>query len=248
MSNEYLKMVIANNQQGLSPAKIIINNLGATISQWGGHNLREITIAGSNAKGTGIKGSTDVDLFISFKASTPDSLEQIFNNLYFKMAQLGFNPKRQNVSIGITYNGHSVDLVPGKQQSGYIDYHSIFKSKTRTWTQTNIQAHINKVKQSGRANEIQLTKIWRNLNHLDFPSFLLELTVIEALKSRGSTDLTGNFSAILLYLKHNFANSRIVDPANSNNIISDDLTLNEKLQIALCASLSLNKNWSQVVR
>jgi hypothetical protein len=58
---------------------------------------------------------------------------------------------------------------------------SLYRSKPNTWTQTNISTYISHVVNSGRTDEIRILKIWRQLHGLTFPSFFLELAVINAL-------------------------------------------------------------------
>jgi hypothetical protein len=46
-----------------------------------------------------------------------------------------------------------------------------------------------------------------------------------------------------------FPNDRVVDPANTNNIISDDLTLAERGEIKAAAEQAIKTtNWNQIVR
>ena len=45
----------------------------------------------------------------------------------------------------------------------------------------------------------------------------------------------------------NLQTTRVVDPANTNNILSDDLTSSEKQRIVQQARADLNKNWNQVI-
>jgi hypothetical protein len=152
------------------------------------------------------------------------------------------------VSIGITHNGLSIDLVPGKIQSGYQNYHSIYSSKKDTWLQTNVDLHISKVRTSNRANEIILTKIWRQINGLDFPSIYLELTVLDALYNKPVNDLANNFWTVLTYLRDRFVDSAVTDPANTNNKISDMIYRYEKEAIASKANESLGKQtWGQII-
>jgi hypothetical protein len=129
-------------------------------------------------------------------------------------------------------------LVPGKKQPGATNDHSIYKRKMGTWTKTNIYKHISHIKGCGRKNEIRAVKIWRKLHRLEFPSFYLELSVIEALKRRSLAKLSVNFGRVLEYLSDKFENASIVDPANSNNIISEDLSVAEKRHIAEMAYAS----------
>jgi hypothetical protein len=76
----------------------------------------------------------------------------------------------------------------------------------------------------------------------------LELTVLDALSGRNKNQLATNFLTVLEYLRDSFKDARVVDPANSNNTVSDDLTSAEKLAIARIASESRNKqNWNEIV-
>jgi hypothetical protein len=84
---------------------------------------------------------------------------------------------------------------------------------------------------------------------LDFPSFALELSVIEALRYKRQGDLASNLSDALSWIAGNIQTARLVDPANSNNIISDDLTPQEKKRIADGAQYARSRpNYSDFVR
>ena len=204
--------------------------------------------SGSLAKGTAVSLGTDADIFISLSSKTPDSLSNIYNTLYNAVNNSIYPARKQNVSIGTTVNGYKLDLVPAKRQSSYGNDHSLFKSKSNSWTKTNISKHINLVKNCNRLNEIKLTKIWSRLHGLEFPSLFLELVVIEALKYARIGDIENNFAKVILYLRDDFSNKQFVDPANTNNIVSNDLNAVEKLLISNQASQSaLKANWNQIV-
>lgn len=226
----------------------VINPLKNIINKWAGDCLYEIQISGSRAKGTAISLSTDLDLFISLKSSTSGTLKEIYNSLYETLVDNNITPRKQNVSIGINYSGYDVDLVPAKRQDSYSSDHSIYRSKANTWTKTNIAAHINKIAHSDRITEIVATKIWRELHSLSFPSLYLELSVIEALTNKNKNQPASNFGAVLNYLSNDFVNKTIYDPANTNNIISDELYKYEKESIAKKAKESLAEQyWSGVI-
>ena len=164
------------------------------------------------------------------------------------MTEKGYAPKRQNVSLNIKVNGYSVDLVPARRQDIFSGDHSLYRRKADTWTKTNVAKHINYVRQGGRIDETRILKLWRNQKGLDFPSFYLELTVINALSGRFYGTLSGNVWTVFEYLRNKFSSARVVDPANTNNIISDDLTIAERSKIKAMAEQALSaKDWSQIV-
>jgi hypothetical protein len=200
------------------------------------------------AKGTATRLGSDFDLFISLTSNLTTSLKDIYDGLGKALAEKGLAPRRQNVSWGIVLDNLNIDVTPGKQQSGYVNYHSIYLSKKGTWTQTNVKMHIDTVKNSGRLNEIRILKIWSKLHGLDFPSFYLELAVIEALRGRSTEELDTNFQRVLSYLVSDFPAKTFQDPANSANLISDSLNDAERAVISHKAKEGYDApNWSGVI-
>lgn len=250
MANDYVNSIISKHQLSYIDSNIIeqtANGIYSLISSWAYPHLLEVKYSGSVAKGTGVKGSSDIDLFISISSNRQEPLAQIHSSLVSFLTRKYIPAKAQNVSIGVTYNGLSIDLTPGKKYPGNTNDHSIYSHRRKTWQQTNIDQHVSYVGNSGRINEIKLAKIWRNLHNLDFPSFYLELTVIDALSGHRTTDLADNFADVLAYLRDSFINARVIDPANSRNIVSDDLTSLEKARIARAAQDALTKKWGEVI-
>ncbi|WP_179948855.1 nucleotidyltransferase [Mesorhizobium erdmanii] len=165
-----------------------------------------------------------------------------------KLTAVGYAPKRQNVSINIQVNGYDVDLVPAKRQNSLSSDHSLYRRRANTWTKTNVQTHIATVWAGGRQQESRLIKLWRDQKGLDFPSFYVELAVIEALRNTNHATLSERVLACLIYLRDRLPNARFVDPANTNNVISDDLTPAEKQRISAAAAQAINGTWGQFVK
>jgi hypothetical protein len=231
-----------------SPAEQSANALAPYIRRWAGNYLANIFFSGSYAKGTGVRGSTDIDIFISLSSNLTTNLGDIYSGLFDFALKQGWNPRKQNVSIGIQYLGQKIDLIPGQVQAGYQNYHSLYRSKVNSWTQTNVALQTKLVRESGRTNEIRAIKIWRNLRNLEFPSFFLELMVIQALRGRRIGALADNVLEAIRFVANNLIAARIIDPSNTNNIISDDLTIAEKQFIVAQANSTLRAgNWNQVV-
>jgi hypothetical protein len=205
--------------------------------------------SGSFAKGTANSSGTDIDLFISLSSSVTMSLKDIYNSLANTLNKNGYIVRKQNVSLGITVNGYDVDLVPAKRQGSYGNDHSLYRRRVDTWIKTNVSNHIALISGSGRTEEIRIIKLWRKKQGIDFLSFYLELTVIEALRGKRIGDLENNVQAALLYIRDRVAIARVVDPANSSNVLSDDMTTAEKTAIASAArDAAAATTWGPVVR
>src|SRR3954465_3688898 len=112
-----------------SPAEVLGATVAGPIRSWAGAQLNALEYSGSYAKQTGVRGISDVDIFVSLKADTSNTLSELYNSLFTLAQRQGWNPRWQNVSIGITLNGTKGDLVPGKVQAGYQNYHSLYLSK-----------------------------------------------------------------------------------------------------------------------
>ncbi|WP_245294532.1 nucleotidyltransferase domain-containing protein [Rhizobium anhuiense] len=231
-----------------APVRGVLTTLTPLIAGWAGNKLLSVSPSGSFAKGTANHSGTDIDLFISLSEETTETLQQIYEKLFDRLTALGYAPKRQNVSINIKVNGYDVDLVPAKRQNALSNDHSLYRRRAGTWTKTNVQTHIAHVRAAGHRQETRLIKLWRNQKNLDFPSFYLELAVIEALRNTNYATLSDRVAACFRYLRDTFSNARFVDPANTNNVISDDLTAAEKQRISTAAGQALNSTWDQVIR
>jgi hypothetical protein len=245
LSNILVREAVDNGP--LSPARAVQATLQSLLNEWGGLMLRNVHPSGSFAKGTAVRGGTDIDLFVSISHECPDTLGDIYRKLFQRLQEKGYTPKQQNVSINIRVGSFDVDLVPAKHQGGNGEYHSLYRRRADTWTQTNVANHISTVANSGRTREIGIVKIWRNQKQLDFPSFYLELTVLAAL-SGACGGLAENVWKAFEYLQDNFGTARVVDPTNTNNIVSDDLSATERARIVSAARLARQAtDWNQIV-
>lgn len=230
--------------------------LKADLQKWASSCFNAILNSGSRAKGTAISMASDVDILISLSSdcnATNGGLKSIYDSLHSHLKGK-YNPvRKQNVSFRIKISDLEIDITPARKQSGNTNDHWLYLSKLDTWRQTNIQKHINDISSCGRQNEIKLLKIWRELNNLDFPSIYLEYLTIDILfgKSKDGSKLADNFWFILQELSKdtgNPLNSRIVDPANSTNILSDLLNATEKNAVISKAKTAIGqKYWSGVV-
>lgn len=231
-----------------SPAELFGSTVAQPLRAWAGQQLSDLHYSGSYAKETGVHGLSDVDVFISLKSDTSMTLKDIYNSLFALAQREGWSPRQQDVSIGVDVNGTRGDLVPGKVQADYQNYHSLYRRKRDSWTQTNVTLHVNTVRNSGRLQEIRAIKIWRMLSGVDWPSLYLELFVINSLSGRSQELLAENVLHALGAIGTSLASTRVVDPANTSNILSDDLTRQEKERISDLAVRAVRQPiWEKVI-
>jgi hypothetical protein len=249
-SDKYIMDIVNKHTPVVSDVAQKIQGLLPHVYAWANGHKYEVKLSGSLAKGTGITGTTDVDLFISLdpSVSSCNTLENVYTTLRNRLSGVGYTTREQNVSLGINHCGLKMDIVPGVKHHALGFDHSLWKRKAQTWTKTNIDEHISHISTSGRTADIRAIKIWRKLRNMDFPSFFLELSVIEALRGNSLTsNPSGNFKKVMDYLSTDFITRTIKDPSNSANNISDDLTQQEKLVIKTTATQTLQGTWEEAI-
>ena len=231
-----------------SPAELAAAELGNPIAEWAGRFLQSVGFCGSYAKGTRVKGATDIDILVSLGPKTPLDADKLYERFFDFLKRKDFKPRRLNVSIGLQLHGLEIQLIPARQEWGGSNDQRVFETEHQRVIRTNFDTHVRVVKESGFIEEIRLVKIWRNLRNLRLPSFCLELGVMDALRRSPHHQLAANMETVLRYFKETLPNAPIRDPANFENRVSDDLLKHEKIAISEAATESLKQaNWGKVV-
>ena len=176
-SDLYLQATINRHLDPDSPIPAhLLRRLRPQLQSWSSAHLESVTISGSHAKATALRGS-DIDLFLSLAPSTPAPLAAIQPSLaaHFRY----YSPEIRNVSVRIRLDGHAIDLVPGRRRENSTA-HTLWQSRQNTWIQADITEQIRRVRTSGLQNEIRALKIWAQRNSLRFQSFVQEQAVFQA--------------------------------------------------------------------
>jgi len=207
----------------------------------------KVYYAGSYGKDTMIRAAYDLDIVIYFPSGTT-TLKEIYWSAFNTLQNSGYIVKQKDVAIRLPYNaGYHIDVVPGR----YIDdavYANLYRSKTETSLKTSIKVHIDTIKNSGLRGTIKLVKLWSVLHNLGVRSFALELLTIRALQGQNLSGYDNKLAAVLRFLRDNIQTIRFVDPANSNNVISELIPTEMKSAMAAQAKASIDAQyWSQVV-
>jgi hypothetical protein len=217
------------------------------LKQWGKQHLLGLTLSGAYVKNTAITLSSHVDILIALSPVPGMEMKNIFWSLFEYLTDRDLRPRTHDVSIRLLNKGFSVDLIPAyrdRETSGT----ALFHKRTGNAIHTDVARHIHLIANSGRQQEICALKIWRERMSLDFPSLYLELVVLRALGSERFGQLADNILAVLRYLSTRFEQAVIPDPANSDNILSSDLSADDKKGIAKAARDALyDENWKKIL-
>jgi hypothetical protein len=178
-----------------------------------------IRFGGSKAKGTLVRDDFDLDMVCYFPRDDDDaglSLEEIFNNVFDALSK-DYTVEKKTSALrikGANKVDFHVDVVPGrfideKTYDVFLYQHSADKCRLKT----NIQTHIDHVRDSGVTDAISLMKIWRTRHGVALKTFVLELLVIDELA--GSTAaLDEQLRQVLEKLRDDPAGFTVEDPAN----------------------------------
>jgi len=249
--DEYILSILKKYEVPSGPESVAeqaAGQIAPKIQRWAGEWLATLSYSGSYAKQTAVHGVTDVDLFIFLKAEMPGTLKKIYDELFTLAALHGWNPRRQNVSIGVSVNDIRIDLIPGRAQTGNDSIHELYWLNSDSLRETNVNFHVDTVARSHRLLEIKAIKIWRHIHQLTWPSLYLESFVINALTGRSTESLSHNVLHALDMIGDTFETTCILDPANLDNVLSHDVTPQDKKLTADQAKKSAEEqHWEDII-
>ena len=145
-----------------------------------------------------------------------------------------------------------IDVVPGrftddKKEDVYLYRSSGDKERLKT----NLQKHIDHVKDSGVQDAIRLMKLWRLRNGLSVRNFILELLTVKLLDGKSKKALTAQLEHVWTELRDNVDAISVEDPANpSGNDLSELFGGSIKDELKTVAEDTLNdidKNGWQLI-
>lgn len=197
-----------------------------------------------------IRDGFDLDIVIYWPHDCGYPLKDIFNAVgnVLKKHWNHVNPK--TVSWELPFQGSfHIDIVPGRAMDGTFKYANLYRRDKDSSLQTSIKIHIDTVRDSGRRDLIRLMKLWRVKRGVPLKkSLALELISIEGCKGLQTDDLEKQMISALTYVRDHIMNARIIDPANSNNIVSDEISSSDRQQIRTAADSALRAQyWSHVL-
>jgi hypothetical protein len=205
---------------------------------------------GSFAKHTMIRDSFDLDIVVYWPSDCGFSLKGIFNAVGNELQKHWRSVVPKTVAWELPFQGgFHIDVVPGRALDSSFRYANLYRRNSDTSLQTSIKVHIDTVRNSNRQDAIRLMKLWRARRNVPLKkSLALELLTIEGCKGIRTDQLEQQILASLRYIRDNILTTRIIDPANSNNFISEEISAAEKYVIQSAADQAIKAQyWSQVL-
>ncbi|MGV3698277.1 hypothetical protein [Flavobacterium sp.] len=201
---------------------------------------------GSIAKGTSISGS-DIDIQLQFKKDSgtlADVYYSVSNFVFDEFKDRNLESVReQKHSIGMEFKIKDeikrIDIVPVRQIENGNNDTCLFVNNTGffekpTYKKTNSLKQLSSLAFNFREKRIvKLLKVWKTENSLKIKSIHLEWLAKKFFEEKSiSNNIEKALSDVVYFIATNIEYIRIVDPANSNNIISNTLTSEEKSNIS----------------
>lgn len=208
-----------------------------------------IRYGGSKAKGTMIKDSYDLDVICYFDnddTTAGETLQEIYDSVA-ETCEDDYYVERKPSAVRLKckdsddIEDYHIDVVPGRfvDDNGddvFLYRHSAEKGRQKT----NLDVHIDHVKDSGVVSSIRLTKFWRVRNEMSVRNFILELLTIELLKDKKNKSLTDQLTHVWTELRDNIDDITIEDPANpTGNDLSELFNSTIKFELSEAAKTAL---------
>lgn len=213
----------------------------------GGHP--SMFMAGSFKKNTWIKDYHDLDMFIIWESDFGE-IKDIFYQVEDALHIEWNNIIKKKVAWRLPYNNtFHVDIVPSVQDPYDPNYSYLYNSNTNQYLRTSLSRHINEIEKYDRRDVIRLLKLWKFRKNVPISTFLLEIMVHLACWNITRSSLSVQLETCLEYIARNICDRDFYDPANKQNIVSDNLTFEEKEEIEQKANQALNRSyWGEIFR
>lgn len=188
--------------------------------------------------------SYDLDMTCYFPCDDARSLEEIHGDVKNVLDGAGYRTLEKTSAIRIHGRDDAdfhVDVVPGRFfDESQTDVWLHRTEGTKGWLKTNLDVHIDYVRNSGKQDAICLMKLWRHRLALDsFRTFALELITIKLLRGWTGKDLDDQLRHVFEELVEYAESIVIEDPANANNDLSGLLDLSLRGQLKVGAQQAL---------
>lgn len=196
------------------------------------------SIKGSTIEGTSTHTS-DIDIQVKFRKKAGrirDLKYDLEKYLFEKYEDIELRKIRtQNYSTGIIYDLKEsegrIDVVAMREcqnEKGDLYIHS---SKNDNIKKTNPQTSVLNINEKQK-NIIKLLKGWKEDNKLNFPSILIKHIVYRAFFNKSIPNkIDKALFYVFNFITNNITRIKIIDPANSNNIISNTIDYNDKVYL-----------------
>jgi len=227
--NEYLQAILAeqtfeSSDQELKDLRRRREDIRTLLVKAFAGSSVSIRWAGAMAKGTMIRESYDGDMTCYFEhedTEAGENLKDIYDSVAAALEE-SYLVERKKSALRVRDNSTTsrgvdlhIDVVPGRftdDVKSDVFIHQRNGDKQRL--KTNLQTHVEHIKDSGVVDAIRLMKLWNVRNGVNAKTFVLELLVIKLLKDRKSKALPEQLKHVWEKFRDHADSLAVEDPAN----------------------------------
>lgn len=231
-ANDYLKKVLEKqtfreDEPELEKLRKRREEIEETLRDHFPNSRPSIRWGGSVAKKTMIREAYDGDMTCYFphdEKEAGETLEEIYENVAEALKKR-FTVERKTSALRVkdrsTENEKGfpedlhIDVVPGRfvnEDTADVFLHRTTGEKERL--KTNLDVHIDHIRDSGVRPAIRLMKLWNVRNAVGAKTFVLELLVVELLKGRIADPLSEQLKHVWTEFRDHRDRLSVEDPAN----------------------------------
>lgn len=214
-----------------------------------------IRYGGSKAKGTMNLEEYDLDIIVYFPrtdTAAGSSIKEIYENVQSALeTRYIVEPKTTALRVKNNERDLRIDVVPGRfVDEKSVDAYVHQNGGSKKYLMTNLDTHIEHIRDSGFVPEVRLTKLWRPCAGIEVRTFPLELVVVKILERSAPNGLSARLLHVLTTIRDEIETIALQDPANSGNDLSEALSADVRQRMALAARSTLQSvergGWSSV--
>ena len=261
--DEYLNQILkdqALTQGELEELRSHRTDVQSLLEEYFTNSNPSIQYAGSYRKKTMIRDSYDLDVVCYFPHGddgSGDNLSEIYDSTHDALSEC-YHVERKTSALRIMEKGalvtrqdYRIDVVAGRytgddKSDVFLHQEGVKGSRLKT----NLQTHVDHIRDSGVRRPIKLLKLWKYQRGIPLKTFILELLVVKLLQRQKNATLSNQLIYVLTEFAEKVDSLAVEDPANSNNDLQPLLD-KARSDISTWAALTLgyikNGDWESVL-
>jgi tRNA nucleotidyltransferase (CCA-adding enzyme) len=235
-NDKYLQQVLASqdlpeDSQELKDLQAHRKDVEQKLRAYFSKSSPSIRYGGSHAKGTMVRDYYDLDIACYFPhddTAAGASLKDIYDNVAKALEPHYYLDKKtsairlKSLDPKTFATDFHIDVVPGRFTDDEKNDTFIYQSGAeKERLKTNLDIHIQHVKDSGVVHAIRLLKLWKVRRGLRVKQFVFELLIIDLLAKKKNAALSDQLEHVWTELRDRTEASAVEDPANPTG---NDLT------------------------
>ncbi len=205
---------------------------------------------GSEAKNTSIKLNYDLDVVVYLESGSKDRAKGFYEKVGETIRKKLKKPKQNSIGWEIPFKANfQLTVIPGVKTSEKDKRAFFFNPTTEKIVETNMELQVDYVHNSERTDVIRLVKLWKARREVPIDNFLLEAMVIEACKGIDRKKLEKQVMRVFNYINENIDSKPVLDPANPQHNLTDEISPETKQKIKVLADQALDaKTWKLIFK